>query len=126
MGLRRSDFIRPLNIFKKIIPESIWKIIVERTNSNLAQRRNQIRKKDLYLIKPTNCLEMMQVYGIKILLENTFANDTKNLRIHWNKLKKEYQLPLSWSRFEILYHSISPTIDDLEIIQNELKNSFQR
>jgi len=68
---------------------NIWSILVEAVNTNLYinQTIHKIDKRR----KPTSIQELQQFYGIIILMENTYGNNTQDCRTHFFILKKTYE-----------------------------------
>jgi len=64
---------------------NIWSILVEAVNTNLYinQTIHKIDKRR----KPTSIQELQQFYGIIILMENTYGNNTQDCRTHFFILK---------------------------------------
>lgn len=63
-----------------------------------------------------------------ILMENTYGNDTTNIRDHHKKITKEYGKikKLGQRRFEELRAAFEPTSEEiLELTNILIKNSYQ-
>lgn len=68
----------------------------------------------------------MKFYGLCILIENSYANDTTNIRSHLKKLKKSFQFPFGIRRFQSLKLAFQPTIDEIRKIIELLKENIER
>jgi hypothetical protein len=66
-----------------------------------------------------------------MMIENTFGNDSSNLRKHFQKLKEEFNKKslswgkIGWNRFQDLRSAMNPTINEIRALTDILvKNSI--
>jgi hypothetical protein len=61
-------------------------------------------------------------------IENTYGNETHNLRIHFNLLLKSYDFvkKMDQRRFEVLRSAFHPTLEELRNLSNLLVNASKR
>jgi hypothetical protein len=73
-------------------------------------------------------VELMQFYGILMLIENTWGNGSGNFRNHLKLVQAEFGHVhgLGIDCFEYLYQSFEPSIEELVAIVDCLHNAFQR
>lgn len=72
-----------------MVPTAVWKEMVIAVNRNLVAGTTVTTKKDPRR-KPTTVVELQRFYGIILIMENSYSNDTHNLRLHLKVLKQRY------------------------------------
>ena len=99
------------------IPEQVWTILQTAINRRLASFPN-IKKKNQYRIKDVTVFELLQFYGIHLLMESTYGNDFTNLRAHFAYVKEKFGgvKGLGLDRFEILRNCLVPTVEEIRTI----------
>ena len=102
---------------QNFINKEIWDILIEVVESKL------------YLFKScrnvtTNAKELQELYAVQILVENTFSNETRNLKSHFKMLKETYSFKMTYNRFSMLKGCISPSDKDILEICQILHNNF--
>ena len=70
--------------------------------------------------------ELIRFYGLTMLVENTYANNTHNMRKHFKSIKQQYGRVkgLGMDRFEQLTHAFNPSIQQIKEITDILHNQF--
>ncbi len=61
-------------------------------------------------------------------MENTFANDVRNLRAHFNQMAKKhgYVKKIGQRRFEALRTAWNPTVEELQLLTEILVSASKR
>jgi len=84
---------------------AVWEELVSAVNQNLVVNTTIATKKDTRH-RPTSVSELQRFYGIVLVLENTYSNETHNMREHYKILKKRYAISWPWKmgydRFTVL------------------------
>jgi uncharacterized Fe-S cluster-containing radical SAM superfamily enzyme len=72
--------------------------------------------------------EMIRFYGMIMLMENTFGNNTGSIRTHFKMIvQNEGKIPkLGLRRFEILWRNLNPSIVQLNEVANLFHTSSMR
>jgi len=71
-----------------MIPINVWDKLVTAVNRNLAHSQHVHRYDSRR--KNTTVKELQNLYGIFILIENTYGNATPKLKKHFAQLKQQY------------------------------------
>lgn len=75
-----------------------------------------------------NKKELVQFYSIWMQIENSYGNNTTDLRKHFQKIKTEIgvEMPFGQKRFLLLRKCMNPKLDQLNKICNILTKNFQK
>jgi len=111
-----------LGIFEKHMPESVWRILADAVNVNLAAGHTEQQQGD-WRRRNTTAKEMRQFYATQMLLENTFSNRTRCLREHFAKVKEECDAVkgLGHDRFQVILSALRPTAEQLVEVGKQLE-----
>jgi hypothetical protein len=103
--LKRIDGTQNLmSLFFKFLPENPWNLLVSVVNRNLVQGRNSsspVRS----CFREVNVAELVRFYGLMILIENTYGNNTTKLRSHFSMVSESCGgvKKLGMDRFQALW-----------------------
>mmetsp|Transcript_7070 Transcript_7070/g.10818 ORF Transcript_7070/g.10818 Transcript_7070/m.10818 type:complete len:246 (-) Transcript_7070:883-1620(-) len=109
-----------LDRMKQFISPDIWAILHRVVQRNIVKRvkvRTIPSKKDI-----------IKMYGIQMLLEESYGNDTHNLRDHFKKEKKKWNsdnFPMGADRFIQIRASLVPTVDEIKEICKIMSANFR-
>jgi hypothetical protein len=90
--------------FFNIFTREFWEYLRNIINHNLALTREKVVKSEKSRYKPVSVSELIQLYGVIMLLESTSGNDSGNLKQHLGKLDEEYGILLG-KKIELNYFS---------------------
>jgi hypothetical protein len=70
---------------------------------------------------------LIQFYGLVIQIENSFGNDTRNLREHYKSIKLQFGeiRGMGLDRFETLWRALNPSIEEIRQICDILHETFK-
>lgn len=114
-----------VTIFDTYFSIDFWEKLVDVVNRNLSINTSISIKKDSRK-KMTNLHELRRFYAIQMCLENSFGNNTRNLRDHFKLVKEEHsgEIGMGFDRFSILRRNLTPSeLEITEIISIVSKNS---
>lgn len=97
-----------------IIDARVWDLMVRIINRNLVRNTNQQTKRRPRL---TTRREVKQFYGVEIKFENSYGNDTRDIKQHFNKVKRDcphYPRGLGVTRFLCLKRNFIPTSEEIQ------------
>ena len=81
---RLSDEETELSAFEKLVSDEIWEMLAQVVNENLVKgAQGSSRKKD------TSSSELQRWFGIWLQVENTWGNDSKEIRDHFFSVKSK-------------------------------------
>jgi hypothetical protein len=120
--LKRIDGSQNLmSLFFKFLPENLWNLLVSVVNRNLVQGRSSsfpVRS----CFREVNVAELVRFYGLMVLIENTYGNNTTKLRSHFSMVSESCGgvKKLRMDRFQALWRAFNPSIDELRQIADIL------
>jgi hypothetical protein len=120
--LKRIDGTQNLmSLFFKFLPENLWNLLVSVVNRNLVQGRSSsspVRS----CFREVNVAELVRFYGLMVLIENTYGNNTTKLRSHFSMVSESCGgvKKLRMDRFQALWRAFNPSIDELRQIADIL------
>lgn len=96
-------------------------------NRNFVKNTSCAKKQDRRK-KPTRKREMQKFYSIQMLLENTHGNATRDMRVHFQQLKREYrtQWPcgLGYDRFIAIRSNLVLSREEIQQLCQLLHRNF--
>ena len=119
---RLSDEETELSAFEKLVPDEIWEMLAQVVNENLVKgAQGSSRKKD------TSSSELKRWFGIWLQVENTWGNDSKEIRDHFLSVKSECGgcKGLGADRFTYLLNAIQPSVAELTKTADLLSKAAQ-
>ena len=79
-----SDEETELSAFEKLVSDELWEMLAQVVNENLVKgAQGSSRKKD------TSSSELKRWFGIWLQVENTWGNDSKEIRDHFLSVKSK-------------------------------------
>jgi hypothetical protein len=103
--MKRIDGTQNLmSLFFKFLPENRWNLLVSVVNRNLVQgRRSSSLVRSCF--REVNVAELVRFYGLMILIENTYGNNTTKLRSHFSMVSESCGgvKKLGMDRFQTLF-----------------------
>lgn len=114
------------SVFIRFISEDIWQDLVTATNIEFAKRRSASTSPKRNINRDTTVEELKKFYGLNMLMENTYANNTKDIRKHFAKIKSDYgRVPkIGVDRFQSILHCLAPSPVALREICCKLHRNF--
>ena len=71
------------------LPMSLWDDLAAQMNVNINQYRDNTSNKRRYARHAVTGEEVLRFYGLLMMLESTWGNDTGNLKAHFAKIKNQ-------------------------------------
>ena len=97
-----------------IIDVRVWDLLVRIINRNLVRTTNQSTKRRP---RQTTNKEVKQFYAVEMKMENSYGNDTRNIKKHFQKVKSDcpyYPNGLGATRFLLLKRNLIPTSEEIK------------
>jgi hypothetical protein len=122
---RGNPLESPVQILLRFIPPAVWNILVTAVNRNLSSNQSSLSKKR-YSLKMATMEQSIQFYGLVIQIENSYGNDTRNLREHYKNIKLQFGeiRGMGLDRFETLWRTFNPSIEEIQQICDILHETF--
>lgn len=70
------------------LPFWIWEAIAKEMSTNLLRNKNNQSSTRLYALKEVSAAEALRFYGVLLLIENSYGNDTRRMRDHFIAVKR--------------------------------------
>ncbi len=95
-------------------------------NVNLVKNRNATSISRSWIYKEITIDELIRWYGMWMMIESTYGNNTSDLRSHFKQIKTTENVQMGFDRFQAIYHSLQPSLNDFEIIVDLLHTAFMK
>ena len=91
------------SFFSLIFTSEIFEFLMKEINENF-QRKYKIdqNKQSRSRNRQIDSMEFLRYFGIHILIENGFVNDSRNLSDHFKKICEKYKISFSYTRFQAI------------------------
>jgi hypothetical protein len=130
----------PQSIFFRFLPGPVWEkllvyfplILLQLSqigiSENLRLKRNCSNSRSHRSShKEVTFQELIQFYGILMVMEDTYGNSTKDIREHFQEIKSKLQvLPFGVNRFLAIFQALDPSIEVLKEICSILEDANYR
>ena len=125
-----------INIFLQLVPLAFWEYLAKSVTRNLIARHTSTSTNPLKVVTATELIHfygmlMSFLYlfkGIYMRIENTYGNDVRLFSTHFRKVANNFGRvsKLGERRFQQIWSSIDPTLDELSVLYAFLRQSIQR
>lgn len=117
-----------VEILFSLISEAIWELLVKSTNRNIAQKEcvSISKKPSSHKFRSTNVQELKIFYALIMEIENTWGNDVKNIREHYQQLQEDLGTisRMGIDRFQVMHSAFAPSILEFQLICDILHDNF--
>ena len=101
---------------------SMWEELAVEMNANIARNKDNTSNIRKYARKEVTAEEAIRFYGLLMMIESSYGNNTANLRAHFSAVKSEFEEPekiMGIDRFTILRGAFYGSSDFLKKVCDE-------
>jgi hypothetical protein len=125
-GFLKSWKDNPMKIFFRINTVPFFELITKVINDEMIKTLTvgEIADSSKKYYRKTNLVEVIQFFGIYILIDNSWGNENRDCAQNFAKLKKKEQFDMGQQRFFVLRRSIVPSNEIFDqLVSMWVKNS---